>query len=123
MTELRTERLILRQWRDSDREPFAELNADPETMRYFPAPLTREESDAVVDRASGHIDEHGWGWWAVEVAGGAPFVGFVGLARPQFAQELVEVGWRRRDRLLHHGRERALTESHGANRHDTRSLS
>jgi RimJ/RimL family protein N-acetyltransferase len=94
LTDLRTERLVLRQWRDSDREPFAELNGDPETMRYFPAPLTREESDAFADRASAHIDEHGWGLWAVEVEGGAPFVGFVGLSRPRFAPELVEVGWR-----------------------------
>ena len=94
MTELRTERLILRQWCDSDRETFAELNADTETMRYFLAPLTQEESDAVVDRASAHIDEHGWGWWAVEVAGGAPFIGFVGLAVPKFAPDQVEVGWR-----------------------------
>lgn len=94
LSELRTERLILRQWRESDREPFAELNGDPETMRFFPAPLTREESDALVDRASRHIEEHGWGLWAVEVAGGAPFVGFVGLARPRFAPELVEIGWR-----------------------------
>ncbi len=94
MTELRTERLILRQWRDSDREPFAELNADAETMRFFHAPLTREESDATADRARAHIEEHGWGWWAVEVADGAPFVGFVGLFVPKFAPELVEVGWR-----------------------------
>jgi RimJ/RimL family protein N-acetyltransferase len=94
LSELRTERLILRRWRDSDREPFAELNADPETMRYFPAPLTREESDAFVDRIDSNFDEHGWGLWAVEVAGGAPFVGFVGLSVPRFAPELVEVGWR-----------------------------
>jgi RimJ/RimL family protein N-acetyltransferase len=94
LTELRTTRLILRQWRETDRAPFAELNGDPETMRFFPAPLTREESDATADRASAHIDEHGWGWWAVEVADGAPFVGFVGLAVPGFAPELVEVGWR-----------------------------
>ncbi len=94
MSELHTDRLILRQWRDSDREPFAELNADPETMRYFPATLTRDESDAFADRIVARLDEDGWGLWAVEVAGGAPFVGFVGLARPRFAPELVEVGWR-----------------------------
>lgn len=94
MTELRTERLILRQWRDADRDPFAELNGDPGTMRYFPAPLTREESDSLFDRASAHIDEHGWGLWAVEVVDGPPFIGFVGLSRPRFAPELVEVGWR-----------------------------
>jgi RimJ/RimL family protein N-acetyltransferase len=96
LTELRTERLLLRQWRDADREPFAELNADPETMRYFVSTMTREESDAFVDRASELIDERGWGLWAVEVAGGAPFVGFVGLNIPGYWPDWVEVGWRLR---------------------------
>ncbi len=47
---LRTERLVLRRWQDSDREPFAALNADPHTMRFFPATLDRTASDAMVDR-------------------------------------------------------------------------
>jgi RimJ/RimL family protein N-acetyltransferase len=89
-----TERLVLRQWHHGDRDTFAELNADPETMRYFPAPLTRDESDALFDRLRAGLDERGWGLWAVEVSGGAPFVGFVGLSVPSFAPELVEVGWR-----------------------------
>ncbi len=98
MTELRTERLLLRQWRDSDREPFAELNADPETMRYFPATIAREESDAFVDRVSELIAERGWGLWAVEVVGGSPFVGFVGLNVTRFEPLVgaVEIGWRLR---------------------------
>ncbi len=96
MTDLRTERLLLRQWRDDDREPFAELNADPETMRYFPATRTREQSDAMVDWASGLIDERGWGLWAVEAVDLAPFVGFVGLNVPRFWPEVTEVGWRLR---------------------------
>jgi RimJ/RimL family protein N-acetyltransferase len=97
MAELRTARLFLRQWRDADREPFAVLNADPEAMRYFPAPLDRERSDALVDYASALIDERGWGLWAVEVVGGAPFVGFVGLSEPRFEAHFtpaVEIGWR-----------------------------
>jgi RimJ/RimL family protein N-acetyltransferase len=95
--ELRTERLFLRQWRDGDLEPFAELNADPETMRYFPAPHSRAESDALAERARRQIEAEGWGLWAVEVAGGASFIGFVGLARPSFEEHFtpaVEVGWR-----------------------------
>ena len=47
---IRTDRLIMRRWREADREPFAALNADPEVMRYFPAPLDRAASDAMVDR-------------------------------------------------------------------------
>ncbi len=51
-----TQRLLLRQWRESDLEPFARLNADPEVLRYFPALLSRDQSDAMVDRLSGHIE-------------------------------------------------------------------
>jgi RimJ/RimL family protein N-acetyltransferase len=91
---LRRADLILRQWRDADREPFAALNADPEVMRYFPAPMSREQSDAMVDWASGLIEERGWGLWAVEVEGVAPFVGFVGLNVPRFEPGWVEIGWR-----------------------------
>jgi RimJ/RimL family protein N-acetyltransferase len=65
-------------------------------MRYFPRTFTREESDAMVDWANGLIDERGWGLWAVEVVGGAPFVGFVGLNIPGFWPEVVEIGWRLR---------------------------
>jgi RimJ/RimL family protein N-acetyltransferase len=97
VTELRTERLVLRQWREDDLDPFAALNADPEVMRYFPAPLTRQQSDALAERARAGISERGWGWWAVEVEGGEPFVGFVGLSVPRFEAHFtpaVEVGWR-----------------------------
>jgi RimJ/RimL family protein N-acetyltransferase len=87
-------RVVLRQWREDDREPFARLNADPETMRYFPSTMSREESDAMVDRVSEMIAERGWGLWAVEVPGVAPFVGFVGLNVPRFMPDAVEVGWR-----------------------------
>jgi len=97
VADLRTERLELRQWRDEDLEPFAALNADPETMRYFPAPRSREQSDALARHARHQIEEEGWGLWAVEVVGGASFIGFVGLARPSFEEHFtpaVEVGWR-----------------------------
>jgi RimJ/RimL family protein N-acetyltransferase len=93
----RTQRLILRQWRDTDLEPFAALNADPEVMRHFPAPLAPAESDALADWARAGLSQRGWGLWAVEVAGGASFIGFVGLAVPRFEAAFtpaVEVGWR-----------------------------
>ena len=95
MTELRTERLLLRPWRDEDREPFAALNADPEVMEHFPSTMTREESDAFVDFLTGVFAERGWGLWAVEVEG--EFVGFVGLLVPRFEAHFtpaVEIGWR-----------------------------
>ncbi len=97
MVELRTERVLLRQWRLADLVPFAALNADPETMRFFPAPLTREESDALAERARRELEVQGWGLWGVEVPGQAEFIGFVGLSRPGFEAHFtpaVEVGWR-----------------------------
>jgi ribosomal-protein-alanine N-acetyltransferase len=87
----------MRQWRDSDLEPFALLNADPEVMRHFTAPLARTESDAFARRSAALIEQQGWGRWALEVVGGMPFVGFVGLAEPRFEADFtpaVEVGWR-----------------------------
>ncbi|HSF98396.1 MAG TPA: GNAT family N-acetyltransferase [Ornithinibacter sp.] len=92
-----TERLVLRQWREDDREPFAQLNADPEVMRYFPAPLDRGQSDAMVDRMHDLIEERGWGLWAVERRDTGAFVGFTGLAVPRHPLPFlpcVEVGWR-----------------------------
>jgi RimJ/RimL family protein N-acetyltransferase len=96
VTELRTPRLLLRQWRETDFEPFAALNADPEVMRHFPAPLTREQSNAFASRARAHIGVLGWGLWAVELDA-APFIGFVGLSEARFEAHFtpaVEVGWR-----------------------------
>jgi ribosomal-protein-alanine N-acetyltransferase len=95
--ELSTERLVLRAWRESDREPFAALNADPVVMEHFPAPLARVESDGMVDRILDRWARGRPSLWAVEVPGVAPFVGFVGLLEPEFDAAFtpcVEIGWR-----------------------------
>jgi RimJ/RimL family protein N-acetyltransferase len=95
--ELRTERLVLRGWRRADREPFAALNADPVVMEHFPAPLSRAESDRMVDRIEATFAEQGLRLWAVEVVDGESFIGFVGLSSPGFEAAFtpcVEVGWR-----------------------------
>jgi RimJ/RimL family protein N-acetyltransferase len=94
---LATARLILRPWRDADLAPFADLNADARVMEHFPATLTRSESDAVAARIRSHFDAHNFGFWAVELPGIAPFIGFVGLAFPRFEAHFtpcVEIGWR-----------------------------
>jgi RimJ/RimL family protein N-acetyltransferase len=94
---LRTDRVLLRGWRDGDLEPFARLNADPRVMEHFPSILTRQESDATAARIRAHFDRHGFGLWALEVAGVADFGGFVGLSIPSFAAPFtpcVEIGWR-----------------------------
>ncbi|GAA1703225.1 hypothetical protein GCM10009792_24230 [Microcella alkalica] len=85
----------MRAWRNEDREPFAALNADPEVMQYFPALLSPEQSDALVDRVVAHHAEHGFGLWALQVDG--RFAGFVGFAIASFPAPFtpaVEIGWR-----------------------------
>jgi RimJ/RimL family protein N-acetyltransferase len=97
LLEMRTERLWLRPWRDEDVEPFAALNADPRVMEHFPALLSRQETEALVARIREHFARHGWGLWAVEVPGEAPFIGFVGLNPVTFQAHFtpaVELGWR-----------------------------
>jgi ribosomal-protein-alanine N-acetyltransferase len=97
VVRLRTERLVLRDWRDSDLDPFAAINADGRVMEFMPALLTRAESDALAARLRSDLRAHGFGLWAVEVRGGPPFIGFVGLSVPLFAASFApctEIGWR-----------------------------
>ena len=103
---LATERLILRRWRESDREPFAGLNADPEVMRHFLRPLTRAESDAFIDRIEARFMERGYGLWAVERRIDGAFLGFTGLAYQTFEAHFtpcVEIGWRFERFVWHQG--------------------
>jgi RimJ/RimL family protein N-acetyltransferase len=95
--EFETERLLLRQWKSADREPFAALNADSRVMEFFRSPLTRTESDAMADRCQSLIEKRGWGLWAVESKTTQEFIGFVGLNTPSAElpfSPCVEVGWR-----------------------------
>lgn len=90
-----TERLVLRRWTDADREPFAEMNADPAVMRYFPNVMSTQGSDAMVDRIEQGFENNGFGLWAVEIDG--RFAGFTGLNRTSFDTPMgphVEIGWR-----------------------------
>ncbi|MGW4791298.1 GNAT family N-acetyltransferase [Nonomuraea sp. NPDC004297] len=94
---METERLIMRRWREADREPFAAMNADPEVMEHFPAPLTREESDALVVRIEDQFDRRGYSLWALEVRESGEFIGFTGLVLQTFDAPFlpaVEIGWR-----------------------------
>lgn len=101
--ELTTPRLHLRQWRDSDREPFFELCRNPRAMEFLLPVDDRAASDAIIDRWAAHITEHGWGFWALElretnIANNAPvFIGSVGLQIPRHDfpfMPCVEIGWR-----------------------------
>jgi RimJ/RimL family protein N-acetyltransferase len=97
---IETDRLVLRAFRDSDRAPWAEMNADPRVMAHFPSVLSRDEADQVIDRVNGKIAETGVGFWALERKSDGQFLGFAGLncigheSLPIFGQ--WEVGWRLR---------------------------
>jgi RimJ/RimL family protein N-acetyltransferase len=77
--DLATARVWLRRWRDADREAFAQMNADPEVMRHFPALLTHAESDALIEKFEAHFEQHGYGIWALEIPGVSSLAGFVGF--------------------------------------------
>lgn len=96
-SQRRTARLHLRQWEESDRQPFAALNADPEVMRHFPTVLCRSGSDALLDRLRHDLTARGWGLWALQRLDTGELIGFTGLAVPRFEAAFtpcVEVGWR-----------------------------
>jgi RimJ/RimL family protein N-acetyltransferase len=94
---IRTRRLLLRRWETRDREPFARINADPRVMEFMPAPLTKEQSDAMIDRMEAHFVEHGFGLFATELTDENRLIGYVGLFVPRFKAHFtpcVEIGWR-----------------------------
>jgi RimJ/RimL family protein N-acetyltransferase len=94
---LQTERLLLRQWKQSDLAVFAKMNADPKVMEFFPALLSEGESNALAERIQSRIAESGFGLWAIEIPNKASFIGYVGLSMPRFDAHFtpcIEIGWR-----------------------------
>jgi RimJ/RimL family protein N-acetyltransferase len=94
---IETPRLLLRAWRDQDREPFQRINSDPRVMEYFTSPLSPEESDALMARIAAHQQQHGFTFFAAELRPTAQFIGFVGIAHTPFEAPFtpcVEIGWR-----------------------------
>ncbi|MFG2334128.1 GNAT family N-acetyltransferase [Streptomyces sp. NPDC048604] len=96
MPELRTDRLLLRRWRESDLEPWAAMNADPEVREHLGELLTREQSDATVAVMQTEFDDRGFGWWALEARETGEFIGRVGLDEVDAAMPFagVDIGWR-----------------------------
>ena len=96
MTELRTERLLLRRWQQSDLEPWAAMNADPRVREHLGEVMTREQSDESVARFQEEFDARGYGWFAVEVGQTGEFIGFAGLDEvdEEMPFDGVEIGWR-----------------------------
>ncbi|OAN11626.1 GCN5 family acetyltransferase [Photobacterium jeanii] len=96
---IETPRLVLRQWRDKDIEPYCQLCADPEVMRYFPSVLTDQESADQIARFRELINQNGWGFWALELKQNHELIGMVGLHYQDSNSglpnaPLLEIGWR-----------------------------
>ncbi len=94
---IETDRLALRPWIASDREPFARMNADPRVMEFMPAALSRQESGQLADRIEAHFRERQFGLFAAELRRDHSFIGYIGLAIPGFRAKFtpcVEIGWR-----------------------------
>ena len=94
---IETDRLRLRRWEPKDLIPFANLNADPRVMEFFPASLTPEETKAMFVSLTERFDKHGFSFWATELKSTGEFIGFVGLNVPGYNlpfSPCVEIGWR-----------------------------
>lgn len=94
---IETDRLILRLWKSSDIEPFVSLNADSRVMEFFPATLSRSETEAMISKIEKRIRQQGFGLWAAELKATKGFIGFIGLNVPGYPlpfSPCVEVGWR-----------------------------
>jgi [ribosomal protein S5]-alanine N-acetyltransferase len=91
---LETERLRLRQYRLQDLDELAPILGDPETMRYYPRPYTREESLAWINRSLDRYRDHGFGLWAIVSKAAGEFLGNCGPVR-QVVEERdeIELGW------------------------------
>lgn len=99
MTVLETPRLLLRHWREEDFPAFAAMNADPNVMKFFPAPLSAEASEAMFGSIREELRREGFGGWAVERREDRHLLGFTGLHRVTFPGELngcIEIAWRLR---------------------------
>jgi ribosomal-protein-alanine N-acetyltransferase len=95
--ELRTARVLLRQWKDSDLPAWCAMNADPQVRQHFPSVQSQEEALGEAGRARQALSQRGWGFWAMEIPGRLPFAGVVGLIVPTYEAHFmpaVEIGWR-----------------------------
>jgi len=98
VTPIRTERLILRNWEERDRDLFHRINSDDRVMEFFDFRRDRATADAFMDRLRGEIDRDGYGWTAAEIAASGECIGFIGLHPVEVpglaAAGTFEVGWR-----------------------------
>jgi RimJ/RimL family protein N-acetyltransferase len=96
---LETDRTILRPWTDSDLDPWVALNSDERVMEFFPSTYTRERAERSAALLRERLERDGYGWWVLEIKGGASFAGVIALQDVPFEAHFtpaLEVGWRLR---------------------------
>lgn len=104
--KIETSRLILREWKESDVAPFAQLNQDPLVMEFFPKTLTHAESQSLVEKLIGRFKTDGFSFFAAELKETNTFIGFIGLNKPAFEAPFlpaIEIGWRLASRYWNKG--------------------
>ena len=74
----------MREWRESDLEPFARMGQDVKVMEFFPKSLTYVESAALISRIQAKFSQDGFCFFAVELKSTAEFIGLIGLSFPSF---------------------------------------
>lgn len=92
-----SKRLGFRKFKDSDFEFFYSMNSDPEVMKYFPSVLNKEHTRSLMNRINAHIDEYGYGFYAVDLLSENVFIGFIGIKRTNFEADFtpcIEIAWR-----------------------------
>ncbi len=104
--DFETARLGLRRWKQEDKQPFAQMNADKNVMRYFRSPLSRAISDTFIDSINQHFAAYGFGLWATELKDTCEFIGFIGFFTATFDAPFTpctEIGWRISAKHWNHG--------------------
>ncbi|MGY6658776.1 GNAT family N-acetyltransferase [Amycolatopsis sp. TRM77291] len=90
LTEIKTERLLLRRLREADRENIVALQADPETNKFNGVPHTVEGARELYDAWMKHWAEHGFGYLAVSALDDPEvIVGFGGVRYHEWNGERV----------------------------------
>lgn len=88
MKPIRTERLILRNWEERDRDLFFRINSDETVMEFFPFRRDRAKADAKMDEIRAENTENGYGWMAAEIAATGDCIGFIGLHDAEIERRL-----------------------------------
>ncbi len=92
-----TERLGFRNWKESDIEKMAEINANEVVMEFFPSTQTLEQTKAFIDRMQQLYERTGFCYFAVDTLVDNRFIGFIGLAEQNFEADFtpcIDIGWR-----------------------------